>query len=108
MLPVSWSCSSCAVLAFGWYIAVSRLHLHNSQCLEIFLDCAILFFGGGLVVAQLVGRRKKREENWPHPAIPVPGSKDAEIVRRGQPRTELRCSATTSTKSPGCGPTSCA
>ena len=73
---------SCAVLAFGWYVAVSRLHLHNSQCLEIFLDCAILFFGGGLVVAQLVGRRKKREENWPHPAILVPGSKDAEIVRR--------------------------
>jgi hypothetical protein len=73
---------SCAVLAFGWYIAVSRLHLHSSQCLEIFLDCAILFFGGGLVVAQLVGLRKKREENWPHPAIQVPGSKDAEVVRR--------------------------
>jgi Type IV secretory system Conjugative DNA transfer len=73
---------SCAVLAFGWYIAVSRLHLHNSQCLEIFLDCAILLFGGGLAVAQLVGRRKRREENWPHPAILVPGSKDAEVVRR--------------------------
>jgi hypothetical protein len=73
---------SCAVLAFGWYVALSRLRLHNSQCLEIFLDGAILFFGGGLVVAQLVGQRKKREENWPHPAILVPGSKDAEIVRR--------------------------
>ena len=36
-------CSGCAVLGFGWYVAVSRLHLHNSQCLEIFLDCAILF-----------------------------------------------------------------
>jgi len=71
---------SCAVLAFGWYVAVSRLHLRNSQCLEIFLDCAILFFGGGLVAAQLIGRRKKREENWPHPAIQVSGSKDAEIV----------------------------
>jgi type IV secretory pathway TraG/TraD family ATPase VirD4 len=56
--------------------------MHNSQCLEIFLDCAILFFGGGLVVAQLVGRRNKREESWPHPAIHVAGSKDAEIVRR--------------------------
>ena len=73
---------ACAVLAFGWYVAVSRLHLRNSQCLEIFLDCAILFFGGGLAVAQLVGGRKKREENWPHPAILVPGSKDAKIVRR--------------------------
>jgi len=73
---------ACAVLAFGWYVAVSRLHLHNPQCLEIFLDCAILFFGGGLAVAQLVGRRKKREENWPHPTILVSGSKDAKIVRR--------------------------
>jgi hypothetical protein len=73
---------SCAVLAFGWYVAVSRLHLHNSQCLEIFLDCAILFFGGGFALAQLVDRRKRREENWPHPAIQVPGSKDSEIVRR--------------------------
>jgi hypothetical protein len=73
---------ACAVLAFGWYVAVSRLHLHNSQCLEMFLDCAILFFGGGLAVARLVGRRKKREENWPHPTILVSGSKDAKIVRR--------------------------
>jgi len=72
----------CAVLAFAWYVAVSRLHLRNSQCLEIFLDCSILVFGGGLIAAQLVGRRKKREENWPHPAIQVPGSKDAGIVRR--------------------------
>ncbi len=71
----------CAVLAFCWYVAVSRLHLRNDQCLEIFLYVAILFFGGGLVVAQLVGRRKKREENWPHPAILIPASKDAEIVR---------------------------
>ena len=71
----------CAVLAFCWYVAVSRLHLRNDECLEIFLYTAILFFGGGLVVAQLVGRRKKREENWPHPAILIPASKDAEIVR---------------------------
>jgi Type IV secretory system Conjugative DNA transfer len=71
----------CAVLAFCWYVAVSRLHLRNDQCLEIFLYVAILFFGGGLVVAQLVGRRKKREENWPHPSILIPASKDAEIVR---------------------------
>jgi hypothetical protein len=72
----------CAALAFAWYVAVSRLHLHNQQCLEIFLYCAILFFGGGLVVAHLVGRRKKREEHWPHPAILVPASKDAAMVHQ--------------------------
>ena len=72
---------ACAVLAFAWYVAVSRLHLSNQQCLEIFLYGAILFFGGGLLVAQLVGRRRRREENWPHPAIVVPASKDAATVR---------------------------
>ncbi len=71
----------CAVLAFCWYVAVSRLHLRNDQCLEIFLYTAILFVVGDHVVAQLVGRRKKREDNWPHPAILIPASTDAEIVR---------------------------
>jgi hypothetical protein len=67
----------CAVAAFFWYVAVSRLHLRNGQCLEIFMNCAILFFGGGFVVAQVVGRRKKREDNWPHPPVFVTGTKDA-------------------------------
>ena len=71
----------CAVVGFCWYVAVSRLHLRNSQCLEIFMNCAILFFGGGLVVAQLVGRRTKREENWPHPPFFVAGARDASIAR---------------------------
>ena len=71
---------SCAVVAFVWYIAVSRLHLHNSQCLEIFLYSTVVLFGGGLFFAQLVGRRKRREENWPHPALLIRASKDAAIV----------------------------
>jgi len=70
----------CAVFGFFWYIAVSRLHLHNDQCLEIFLDCAIVFFNGGLLIAHFAGRRQKREENWPHPAVTIPALKDARIV----------------------------
>jgi hypothetical protein len=70
----------CAVFGFLWYIAVSRLHLHNDQCLEIFLDCAIVFFNGGLLIAHFAGRRQKREENWPHPAVTIPALKDARIV----------------------------
>jgi len=70
----------CAVFGFLWYIAVSRLHLHNDQCLEIFLDCAIVFFGGGVLIAHFAGRRQKREENWPHPAVTIPALKDARIV----------------------------
>ena len=72
---------ACAAVGFCWYVAVSRLHVRNDQCLEIFLYSAILFFGGGLIIAQLVGRRKKREEYWPHPAIVTPASRDAEMVR---------------------------
>jgi hypothetical protein len=70
----------CAVLAFCWYVAVSRLHLRNSQCLELFMDFAVLFFGGGLVIAQLVGKRRKREENWPHPPLFVPSLTDGKIA----------------------------
>ena len=71
----------CAVIALCWYVAVSRLHLRNAQCLEIFMNCAILFFGGGFVIAQVAGKRRKREENWPHPPIFLSGSKDASIAR---------------------------
>jgi hypothetical protein len=70
----------CAVFGFLWYVAVSRLHLRNDQCLEIFLDCAIVFFGGGLIVAHLIGRRAKREEDWPHPSVVMPTAMDARIV----------------------------
>jgi hypothetical protein len=70
----------CAVFGFFWYIAVSRLHLRNDQCLEIFLDCAIVFFGGGLIVAHFADRRSKREENWPHPSIEVPTINEARTL----------------------------
>ncbi len=72
---------ACAAIGFCWYVAVSRLHLRNNQCLEIFLYSAILFFGGGLIAVQLVGRKKKREENWPRPAVVIPASRDAKVVR---------------------------
>jgi hypothetical protein len=72
---------ACAVLAFGWYVAVSRLHLRNSQCLELFMDFAVLFFGGGLVIAQLAGKRRKRKENWPHPPLFIPSLTDSKIAR---------------------------
>lgn len=71
----------CAVLAFCWYVAISRLHLRNAQCLEIFTDFAVLFFGTGLIVAQLAGRRTKREENWPHTPVYVSGERDRSDAR---------------------------
>lgn len=74
----------CAAVGFCWYVAVSRLHLRNTQCLEIFMNGAVLFFGGGLVIAQLVGKRTKREDNWPHPPALISGTKDAAIVREAR------------------------
>lgn len=70
----------CAVFGLFWYIAVSRLHLRNDQCLEIFLECAIVFFGSGLVVAHFAVRKQKREENWPHPFIAVPAIKESQTL----------------------------
>jgi len=77
---------ACAAVAVAWYLAVSRLHLHNSQCLEIFLYGAILLLGGGLAIAQWAGRRKKREEGWPHPAIFIRASEDALTVQEAHLR----------------------
>ena len=71
----------CGLIAFGGYIAITRLHLHNDQCLEIFLYMSIGFFGGGMILALLVGGRSKRETNWPHPAIHIRASRDSTIVR---------------------------
>jgi hypothetical protein len=70
----------CALVGVFWYIAVSRLRLRNAQCLEIFLDFAVCVFGLALALSHLIGRRARREETWPHPAITVSGSKDARIV----------------------------
>lgn len=72
----------CVVVGFVWYIAVSRLHLRNQQCLEMFMDFAVLLFGGVLVLSHLVGRREKREEHWPHPALHVAASQDAATVSK--------------------------
>jgi type IV secretory pathway TraG/TraD family ATPase VirD4 len=58
-------------VAFVWFIAVSRLHMRNQQCLELFLYIVIGLFGAGLLVSHFVGRKRKREENWPHPALAV-------------------------------------
>jgi type IV secretory pathway TraG/TraD family ATPase VirD4 len=72
----------CAVLAFVWYIAVSRLRLSNSQCLEIFLYIAIGIFGIGFLLGHIIGRKQKREDNWPHPPVLVSGKRDAAVVRQ--------------------------
>lgn len=57
-------------LAFCWFVAVSRFHMRNPQCLELFLYFGVLGFGALLAFSHFIGRWQKREENWLHP----PGS----------------------------------
>ncbi len=74
----------CALIAGFWYIGVSRLHLRNSQCLELFLDLAVILFGAGLIISDFVGRRQRREESWPHPALHVAGEVDEKNLLRAR------------------------
>ncbi len=74
----------CALIAGFWYIGVSRLHLRNAQCLELFLDLAVILFGAGLIISDFVGRRQRREESWPHPALHVPGDVDEKNLLRAR------------------------
>src|SRR5271156_2201770 len=72
--------AGCAVVGLFWYVAVARLHLRNAQCLELFLDFSVVLFSSFLVLSHFMGRREKREQSWPHPAIHVEAAKDAQIV----------------------------
>src|ERR1700733_5793339 len=72
---------ACAAVGFCWDVAVLRLHLRDRQGLERFLFGGLLFFGGGVIAAQRVAGKKKREENRPHPAVVIPASRDAKVVR---------------------------
>lgn len=74
----------CALVALFWYIGVSRLHLRNSQCLELFLDFAVVLFGTGLIFSDFVGRRRRREESWPHFPLHIPAEVDEKNLARAR------------------------
>ena len=63
-------------IAFCWFVAVSRFHMRNPQCLELFLYLGVFSIGGLLIVSHFIGRRQKREENWPHPPLSVDSRTD--------------------------------
>jgi hypothetical protein len=72
----------CGFLAACWYVAVSRLRMTNSECLEVFLYISIAVFGSGLLLSHLIGRREKREAHWPHPPLFIAAKRDSEIVAK--------------------------
>lgn len=63
-------------LAFCWFVAVSRFHMRNPQCLELFLYFGVLGFGALLAFSHFIGRWQKREENWLHPPLSVDSRTD--------------------------------
>ena len=71
----------CLVVGLCWYIAVSRFHLRNDQCLELFLYFMIGTIGALLIASHFIGRRQKREENWPHPPLAISSKKDAAFLK---------------------------
>ena len=74
----------CALIAALWYIGVSRLHLRNAQCLELFVDFAVTLFGTGLILSDFIGRRQRREESWPHPDLHISGELDEKNLSRAR------------------------
>ncbi len=68
-------------VAFVWFIAVSRLHMRNQQCLELFLYIVIGLFGAGMVLGHFVGRKRQREENWPHPPLAISSRLDDQHLK---------------------------
>jgi type IV secretory pathway TraG/TraD family ATPase VirD4 len=74
----------CLVVGLCWYIAVSRLQLRNDQCLELFLYFMIGVFGVLVLGSHFVGRRRKREDNWPHPPLSISGEKDMKMLKAAQ------------------------
>ena len=77
-----WLCSQS--WPFLWFIAVSRLHMKNPQCLEIVLYITIGGFGALLALTHVIGRRRKREENWPYPPLVVDSRKDDRFLKEAQ------------------------
>ena len=81
MLLLSWSYCRVPYLRSAG-IAVSRFTCTTPSVLRYFSIAPFCFSAGVSLSRSWSAAGKKREENWPHPAIPVAGSKDAEIVRR--------------------------
>src|SRR5260370_35956317 len=52
----------------------------NSQSRDILLYISLSLLGFYLLLSHLIELSAKQEETWPHPAITIPGSKDARIV----------------------------
>jgi hypothetical protein len=68
------------VLALGYYVLASRLHIRTAQLIELSLYALY----GGVAVASVtrhfVTLRQRKEANWPHPPLFISQAKDRKLV----------------------------
>lgn len=68
------------VLAAAFYILATRFHVRPAQLVELSLYALYGLVGVVSVTWYLVTRRRRREENWPHPPLYICHAKDRRAV----------------------------
>ena len=69
-----------ACVAGSAYLATTRFHLAAAQCEEAAFYLIAAAASLTLVVVHLTGRRRKREENWPQPALAISSKADGRAL----------------------------
>jgi len=67
---------------FGWYVGRERYYLTTRQLAEFTTYLIIAAFALVSTVALLATRRSRREKQWPHPPLAIPGKRDEKISRK--------------------------
>jgi hypothetical protein len=77
------------VIVAVFYIAAYRFHLRQSQIVEFFLYAVCLVTAAGVVMWHYLTLPKRRERNWPHPALFIPPKKDRAAIVKGIGRNSI-------------------
>jgi hypothetical protein len=68
------------VLAAGYYILATRLHIRPAQLIELSLYALYALVSAASITWYLVTLPRRREANWPHPPLFVTQAKDRKAV----------------------------
>jgi hypothetical protein len=68
------------VFGCGSYILITRFHIRPPQLVEAYLYLLLLVTAGGSVLWYFATVHRRREQNWPHPAIFISAAKDRKVV----------------------------
>jgi len=64
------------LLGLGMYIAITRLHIHVEQLVEIGLYMMAMITVGIATFWYMANRKRRMERAWPHPPVFIPMLKD--------------------------------